>query len=87
MLAAVIFAVGLAVVAVKDHRHTRDRLDRADVFVWYCAHRQQFCDRAKPKAIHDGWVTREYAYDAIEGVFAAVFVGAGIWLLRSRRAR
>jgi len=87
MLAAAILAVGLAVVAVADHRHTRHRLDRADLFAWYCEHRQLSCDRAKPDAIHDGWVTREYAYEAIEGVFAAAFVGAGIWMLRSRRAR
>ena len=87
MLAAAIFAVSLAVVAVGDHRHTRGRLDRADVFLWYCEHREQLCDRAKPDAIHDGWVAREYAYDAFEGVLAAAFVGAGIWMLRSRRAR
>jgi len=87
MLAAAILAGVVAAVAVADHRHTRGRIDRAHVFSWYCNHKQIFCTKSKPESIHDGWVTREYAYEAAEALFAAAFVAAGFWLLRSRRVR
>ena len=87
MLAAAILAGLLAVVAIADHSHTRHRLRRAQVFAWYCEHRQRFCDREKSNPIHERWETREYAYDATMGVLAIAFVGGGVWLLRSRWAR
>jgi hypothetical protein len=87
MLAASIFAAVVGAVAVADHKQTRHRLDRADVFSWYCGHRQIFCAKTKPESIHHEWETREYAYEAAEAVFAFAFVVAAFWLLRSRRAR
>ena len=85
MFASAIVAAVVGLVAVADHHRTRDRLDRADVFSWYCDHRKIFCAREKPEPIHQGWVTREYAYKAAEALLALTFVVAGFRLLRSRR--
>ena len=84
MLAAAILAGVVAAVAIADHSHTRNRLRRAQVFAWYCEHKQRLCDRTKPNAIHERWEVREYSYRGAEGFLAVVFVGSGLLLLRAR---
>ena len=86
MVAAATLAAAVGVLAVLDHRHTRGQLGRAQVFLFYCDRRQLYCDKKKPDTIHQSWETREYMYRGAEALFAAAFVGGGLWLLRSRRA-
>jgi hypothetical protein len=87
MVAAAVAAVAIAVVAVADHRHTRTRLDHADIASWFCTQRGTRCAESKPGPIHDRWEIREYGYKAAEGILALSFLSGGFRLVRLRHVR
>jgi hypothetical protein len=87
LLAAPLCGAAVAVVAVIDHRHTRDRLARAYPAAYACAFENLRCDETMPGEIHKWWERREYAYEAVEGTLALVFAFSAFRLFRLRWRR
>ncbi len=85
-LAAAISVIAIALVAVVDHRHTRDQISRANIPGWFCKNRGSRCDEPQPGRIHDRWERRELTYKVGEGVFALAFIVAVVRLARNRFA-
>lgn len=87
VLVAAIYAFAVGVVAVIDHRHTREEIGKANVAGWYCKTRGQRCDQPQPDRIHDRWEKRELTYRAAGGFVAVIFVVAVYRLARQRNLR
>ncbi len=62
VLASFILAVGVAAVAVVDHRHKNARMGPANEASWYCAHDGQRCQEPQAEEILEAWHRRERVY-------------------------
>jgi hypothetical protein len=82
LLATPLLAAAVAVIAVADHRHVREEVDRAYPAARACAFKNLRCDETMPGDIHSGWEKREYTYDAVEGLLALAFVFSAVRLVR-----
>ena len=85
-IALSVAAIVVAVVAIHDHRHSKSRINRAELAEWYCKHQGTRCGGSDSDRIHEAWESRERGYKRTEGVLAgALLLGAGGILLSRRR--
>ncbi len=55
--------IGLAAIA--DHRNKQDRMNRAELAEWYCAHQQVQCGGPSPSRIEAHWNQRQWMYQIV----------------------
>jgi hypothetical protein len=55
--------IGLAAIA--DHRNKQDRINRAEVAEWYCAHQQVRCRGPSSNSIEAHWNQRQWMYQIV----------------------
>ena len=84
LLLVCVCASALAIVAVLDHRHKNQRIDRAELAEWYCVHFGMGCGGVRAASIERRWNEREVVYKGAMCVLAAVGAASALGL-RPRR--
>jgi hypothetical protein len=82
---AVLGAVAIVVVAVRDHDDKTRRMGPASVAEWECTHRGIHCDEEPATSIEEHWIQRERAYKAGLAGCVALAGGAAFMVIRRRR--
>jgi hypothetical protein len=60
----------VGVAAIVDHRVKQDRMDRAEVSAWFCAHDGSRCRGPSAQGIESSWNERELAYEGVIAVLS-----------------